>query len=93
MISERLKSKIKKYYDERPFYDTYRGWTIRKRVQDYRLPLSKEIFHTDIFYCCDVAPGYKSIEATLYVEVLKWIDKQIELGENQREDINLIMDL
>ena len=82
-----LQEKINKYYNERPLYDTYRGWKIRKRVQEYRLPITKEIFHTDTFYCCDVVPGWKSIESTDYTDVLIWINKQIELGLEQKEDI------
>ena len=82
-----LQEKINRYYDERPLYDTYRGWNIRKRVQEYRLPITKEIFHIDTFYCCDVTPGWKSIESTEYKDVLVWIDKQIELGLTQKEDI------
>ena len=80
----------KRYYDERPLYDTYRGWNIRKRVQEYRTPITNEIFHTDIFYCCDVRPGCKSIESTLFEDVLKWINEQIELGLEQKEDIDKI---
>ena len=75
------------YYNERPYYDTHRGWIIRKRIQHYRLALTNEIFHTDVFYTCDVQPGVKSIESTLYEDVLKWIDEQIYLGLNQKEDI------
>ena len=76
-----------KYYNQRPLYSTYKGWNIRKRIQEYRLAITNEIFHIDILYCCDVRPGYKSIEATEYQDVLKWIDLQISLGEIQREDI------
>jgi hypothetical protein len=82
-----LKEKIKKYYNEHPYIETYRGWVIRKRVQEYRLPITKEIFHIDTFYCCDVTPGWKSIESTEYKDVLVWIDEQIELGLVQKEDI------
>jgi len=82
-----LKEKINKYYNECPLYDTYRGWNIRKRIQEYRLPITKEIFHINTFYCCDVVPGWKSIESTKYEDVLTWIDEQIELGLEQKEDI------
>ena len=82
-----LQEKINKYYNERPLYDTYRGWNIRKRVQEYRLPITKKIFHIDTFYCCDVMPGWKSIESTEYKDVLAWIDNQIELCLEQKEDI------
>ena len=82
-----LQEKINRYYNERPLYDTYRGWNIRKRVQKYRLPITKEIFHIDTFYCCDVTPGWKSIESTEYKDILVWIDEQIELGLKQKEDI------
>ena len=51
------------------------------------IAISKEIFHIDVFYCCNVRPGWKSIESTNYEDVLVWINKQIELGLEQKEDI------
>lgn len=76
-----LQDKINKYYKEHPFFENYRGWKIRlHRSEDKYLG-------TLWFYTCDVQPGLESCQATHIEMVREWIDKKIEEGKIQKEDI------
>ena len=80
-MRESTLNKIKKYYDEHTYVETYRGWVIRK--------YSWEVKYLGILtqYTCDVQPGLESCQATHLHLVREWIDKKIEEGKIQKEDI------
>lgn len=76
-----VSDKIKKYYKEHPFFENYRGWNIRRYRKD------DKYLGTFWFYTCDVRVGLESTEATHIEMVREWIDKKIEEGKIQQEDI------
>ena len=80
-MTEKFKERVKKYYDEHPYVETYRGWVIRKH--------SWEAKYLGVLtnYTCDVQPGLESCQATHIELVREWIDKKIKEGKTQKEDI------
>lgn len=83
-MSPKVLAKIKKYYDEHPYYETYRGWIIRKHEYEAKY------LGTLVSYTCDVYVGGESCSATHVHLVKEWIDKKIEEGKVQKEDYYLI---
>ena len=80
-MKESTLNKIKKYYDEHPFFENYRGWVIR--IHSYKAKYLGTLTH----YTCDVQPGLESCQATHIEMVREWIDKKISEGKTQKEDI------
>ena len=76
-----LQEKIKKYYDEHPYVETYRGWVIRKHSWEAKY------LGTLTNYTCDARVGSESCQATHIEMIRDWIDKKIEEGKVQKEDI------
>ena len=76
--------KVEKYYKEHSFFEKYRGWIIRLNRHDDR--------YLGIlwYYTCDVQVGVESCSATHIEMVREWIDKKIEEGKIQKEDIYLL---
>ena len=77
-----MRPKIKKYYDEHPYVETYRGWVIRK----YSYETKYLGILTD--YTCDVRPGVESCQSTHIEDIRNLIDQKIKEGKVQKEDIN-----
>lgn len=75
----------KKYYDERPLEEVYKGWKIRKYEYQGRY------YHKPFFdYVCDVRPGVESIQCNSLIMVKDWIDQKIKEGKVQQEDTDKI---
>lgn len=75
----------KKYYDERPLVEVYKGWNIRKT--EYQ---SKYYSGTFFDYICDVRPGVESIRCNNLNRIKEWIDQKIKEGKVQQEDTDKI---
>jgi len=80
-MRESTLNKIRKYYNEHPFFENYRGWVIR--IHSFK----DKYLGTLIHYTCDVQPGLESCQATHIDLVHDWIDKKIKEGKFQKEDI------
>ena len=76
-----LQDKINKYYKEHPYVEKYKGWIIRKNSWEDRY------LGILTFYTCDVTVGGESCQATHIEMVREWVDKKIEEGKIQKEDI------
>ena len=76
-----MRPKIKKYYDEHPYVETYKGWVIRKHSCEHKY-LGKMTNYT-----CDVRVGVESCQATRIEDIREWIDQKIKEGKVQKEDI------
>ena len=74
----------KKYYDEHPLVEIYKGWNIRK--------YSWKAKYIGILtnYTCDVQPGVESCQATHIEQVREWINEKIKEGKIQKEDTDKI---
>ena len=77
-------NKIKKYYDEHPYYETYRGWVIRKHVYETKY------LGLITTYTCDVYVGGESCSANNIEMVREYIDEKIKEGKVQKEDYHYI---
>ena len=76
--------KIKKYYDEHPYVETYKGWVIRKYSWETKY------LGTSTVFTCDVYVGGESCWATQIEMVRNWIDEKIKECKVQKEDIDLL---
>ena len=86
-MSPKVLAKIKKYYDSHPYYETYRGWVIRKHEYEAKY------LGTLVSYTCDVYVGGPSCFCTHVESVREWIDEKISQGYIQNEDYHYVKDL
>lgn len=75
----------KKYYEDRPVIEIYKGWKIRKH--EYQGKYYQKTFFD---YICDVRPGVESIRCANLQRIKEWIDQKIKEGKIQREDTDKI---
>ena len=80
-MKESTLNKIRKYYNEHPFFENYRGWVIR--IHSWETKYLGQLTN----YTCDVQPGLESCQATHIEMVRNWIDEKIKEGKTQKEDI------
>lgn len=76
-----MNAKIKKYYDNHPYFETYKGWVIRK----FAYPT--KYLGILVYYTCDVRPGVESCKANHIDMIYDWVDQKIKEGKIQKEDI------
>lgn len=71
----------KKYYDERPLVEVYKGWNIRK------YSWKAKYLGTLTNFICDVQPGLESCQSTNIEMVREWIDEKIKEGKNRKKTL------